>query len=268
MRPFCENRRVATETIGFDARPSVGRSVAEAVVFSSLLAAAVGASLVAVTERALYQRNSLVPTLIVVCGTLVIYNIDRLRDRHRDLHSAPRRTAFVDRHAAILVALVIAAAAASVGLLIRHGVASALTFAPILGLGLFHRRLKRWPSVKAIYVALAWTAAALLAARLVPDASADVDRLVPVAAILGFSVLANTAVAGSEAAGGRRLAFFAAATALALSFATDRAPAALAILPLGPLVALLVTDGGEWGRLTGFDGALGLSALISLAFMT
>jgi hypothetical protein len=267
MEPFCETRRVATETIGFDPRPSVGRSVAEAVVFSSLLAAAVGASLVAVTERALYQRNSLVPTLIVVCGTLVIYNIDRLRDRHRDRHTAPRRTVFVDRHATALFALVMVAGAAIVALLIPHGIGASLAFAPILGLGLLHRRLKRWPRVKAIYVALAWTAAALLAARLVPGSSADLDRLFAVATILGFSVLANTAVAGSEAAGGRRLAFFAVAAALALTFATDRAPTALAILPLGPLVALLARGRGEWGRLTRFDGALGLSALISLAFM-
>ncbi len=259
------------------ARPrATGHAVAETVVYASVLAGGVGASLVALTERVLFERNSLAPVLVVFLGTLVVYNIDRLRDRDRDRNTAPERTRFVEVHRDALRGVVAIAGLLGALLLLPYGAGSALAFTPILGLGLLHRRLKRWPFAKAVYVAVAWTTAVLIAARLPgPVATAPSPAFV---AVLALSLLANTAVTGSQRMrrGGALVAALCGTLAAGLALLEPTVAGGVVCLPLGALAALRggseteclrLARGGsetEWVRLARGDATLGLGALAAL----
>ena len=75
----------------------------DAAVFSSAWLAAAAAGLVAASARAM--EIPLDPRLLglAAAGTLVVYNVDRLRDLERDRLTAPARSAFVERWCDALV---------------------------------------------------------------------------------------------------------------------------------------------------------------------
>ena len=138
------------------------RLVARAVdvfAFSSGLAAAIGGTLSMVASQLLGAPNAGSWAVLAASGTFIIYNLDRLRDTERDRGSSPLRTAFVVRNRQWLTA--------SVGIVAIGFVATLLTAPPsiillclAIGLlGLFHRRLKQVPALKAAYVSVAWIAA-------------------------------------------------------------------------------------------------------------
>lgn len=135
-----------------------GARLLDALVFSSLWLAAAAAALSAAAARALGAPLDPRVLGLAATGTLVVYNVDRLRDVERDRTTAPARTRFIERWRPALTALTLVAAAAAAVLAWRLGPRIALLLAPIAALGLLHRRLKHLPFVKAPYVAGAWVA--------------------------------------------------------------------------------------------------------------
>ena len=92
-------------------------------------------------------------------GTLVVYNVDRLRDLEQDRLTAPRRSAFVGRHQGVLTAVCGASAGASLLLALGLPVLAWWACGLALALGLFHRRLKAsQPGGAVFYVTGAWVA--------------------------------------------------------------------------------------------------------------
>ena len=95
--------------------------------------------------------------VLAAAGCTIVYALDRLRDRDRDRATAPRRTAFVDRHRRALGGITAAAAAVGALCLLRADPGVWLLCAALGAPGLMHRRLKRFAAAKTLYVSLAWT---------------------------------------------------------------------------------------------------------------
>ncbi len=70
------------------------RSLLDALVFSNLWMTAAAGALIAAASRAMGTTIHPEAVGLAFAGTLVIYNIDRLRDLHRDQRASQDRSAF------------------------------------------------------------------------------------------------------------------------------------------------------------------------------
>jgi len=165
----------------------LGRA-ADAVAFSSGLAAAIGGSLSLVASRVLGAPDAGSWAVLAASGTFIIYNLDRLRDIDRDLAISPLRTAFVVRNSRRLYAVVGIAAICFLATLATAPPSIMLLCMAIGLVGLFHRRLKEFTPLKAAYVSIAWVAACVGIPWL---ASGRADAGPWVASILLASLTAN-----------------------------------------------------------------------------
>ncbi len=174
-----------------------------AVAYSSL-----GVALAAVVlngASTLAMGSSVNPGLLglAFAGTLAIYTTDRLRDLPRDKITAPERSAFIERFSRSLRIQTVMAGAVSVALGLWAGPRVVLLAAIVAGLGLAHRRLKGFVSIKLAYITLAWTAVAVgLPAATNPSAT----HLLWVAGIVAGTVTSNVILSNlrdGEGPGGR-----------------------------------------------------------------
>ena len=130
----------------------------DALVYSNVWLALASTALLAVAARAMGVAPPVSALGLAFAGTLVVYNVDRLRDIDRDRATAPERSAFVAAHERALKGLTAAAALASLAFAIGAGVGALLVLTPVLVVGLAHRRLKRFAWVKSLYLTAAWLA--------------------------------------------------------------------------------------------------------------
>jgi len=164
------------------------RSLLDALVFSNLWMAAAAGALVAAVSRAMGTAIHPEAVGLAFTGTLVIYNIDRLRDLHRDRHASQDRSAFVAEHEVGLIGLCGAAAVAALYFGVRAGWPAVVMLLPVLGMGLLHRRLKHFENAKILYIAASWTCVGF---GLPAVLAADVQNLYWVASIVAATMLAN-----------------------------------------------------------------------------
>ena len=247
-------------------------SLLDALVFSSLWTAAAASALVAASFRAM--GVAIVPEAVGLAfsGTLVVYNLDRLRDLDRDQCGSPDRSAFVLAHEGWLIGFAAVAAAASFFFVARAGAWTVAVLLPALGLGLFHRRLKHFENAKVFYVAASWTCVGFgLPAVLARGA----HGLGWVAAIVTASLFANVCAFNvrDERTGvaqiGRPRALWAARLCAGLGvafgvFAPFPATTVVAI-PLATLLALLAYRPSERFSPVFVDGSLLVGSLIAAA---
>jgi hypothetical protein len=137
----------------------IGLLTADAFAYSSGLAAAVGAALTLVASRIFAAPDEGRWIFLVAAGAFIIYNLDRLRDVERDRETSPRRTAFVLRYRKWLYAGLAIAGSSFAGVLWGTPPRMILLCLLIGLVGLFHRRIKERPALKAIYVSVAWAGA-------------------------------------------------------------------------------------------------------------
>ncbi|MFP6639593.1 MAG: hypothetical protein VCC04_05055 [Myxococcota bacterium] len=205
-------------------------------------------------------------------GTLLVYNIDRLRDLDRDRLSSPARTAFVEQHRRGLVGLSALAGLASIPLAMLQPPLAWGLCALALALGLLHRRLKGHLASGFIYVTVAW----LLVVVGLPAVGRspwgmDGGSLAWVAITLGLVISAN--LLGSELRGLKpgprtlRRLQIARVLAAAGSLWPSLGPSTGALVPVGActFLALLWFRFDERYGLGVLDGALLLGALLGLA---
>jgi 4-hydroxybenzoate polyprenyltransferase len=243
----------------------------EWLAFTSLWVAAAAAALGAASAHALGVPVDPATVTLAAAGTLVVYNVDRLRDTRNDRHTSPRRTAFVERWRSALLALAGVGALASAALAWRAGPGVLGVLAPVAALGLFHRRLKRHAWWKPFYVAGAWTAVAVG----LPAVGSEAPRHVGwVTLVVAATILANVVASNlrdDEAPSARfgpgvplRLARGLALAALAAALLAPTPVRPLFLVPLATLAALAPFHPGELYGLVTVDGALLLGALASL----
>ena len=248
------------------------RSLLDALVFSNLWMAAAAGALVAAASRAMATTIRPEAVGLAFAGTLVVYNIDRLRDLHRDQHASRDRSAFVAEHKGQLCALTGAAAIASLYFGARAGWPAALMLLPVLGVGLFHRRLKRFENAKIVYIAASWTCVGFgLPAVLAPDA----QGVYWVASILAVTMLANVIAFNVREEGARiervrrpralRVARVCAGLGVLLGALAPSPSDALVAVPLATLLALVGYRPTERFSPLLVDGALLAGSLIAVA---
>ncbi|MEM9176613.1 MAG: hypothetical protein AAGC67_15420 [Myxococcota bacterium] len=242
-------------------------SLADRLAFSLWIPAAIAGALTTAVGRLLDAEDLVRWAVMTASGGFVIYGVDRLRDLERDRHTSPDRTAFIERNqtsfrvALGLAALVLVASA------VGSAPASLALCASLGAVGLLHRRLKRAPAWKSIYVSLSWTGICVgLPWLAAPDATAE--SAAALALVLFPTFWANLVASNlrdDEAAlrPAPALRFARAALVFALAAAwlvpTDLAP--LAWLPVFEFLALARFRATEhYGHLA-VDGALLAGAL-------
>jgi len=137
----------------------VGFRMADAFAYASGLAAAVGAALTLVASRIFDAPDEGRWIFLVAAGTFMIYNLDRLRDLERDRKTSPSRTAFVLRYRKWLYAALVTVGSGFAAVL-RSTPPRMIVLCLLIGVvGLFHRRIKERPALKATYVSVAWAGA-------------------------------------------------------------------------------------------------------------
>jgi len=248
------------------------RSLLEALVFSNLWMAAAAGALVAASSRGMGTAIRPEAVGLAFAGTLVVYNVDRLRDLHRDQFASPDRSEFVAKHDGRLIALTGAAAVASLYFLVCAGWSAALLLLPVFTAGLLHRRIKRFENLKILYIAAAWTCVGFgLPSILAPDA----QNLHWVAPILALTMIANVIAFNvrAEAAGVERVrrryalqvAHVCAILGVALGALAPSPADALVSIPLATLLALVAYRPNERFSPLFVDGALLVGSLIAIA---
>ena len=260
----------------------------EVLAFSSLLAAGVAGALSLATGFVLLDRGLPLAAGLAFAGTLVVYNVDRLRDLERDERASPRRSAFVGAHRRALLGLIAIAGGCSGLLAWRVGLPAVALCAAVLLPSLFHRRIKRHPAVKAAYVTAAWVAVTVGLPALVALASSDpaggqlgrMDRaeagfamlVASVAAIYAAAIGANLVASNArdfQHLAGVRFAVWGArglaASGVVIALAGPAATRQLVWIPLAQLAGILHSADGERDRLLRVDGLLLLGALAPLA---
>jgi 1,4-dihydroxy-2-naphthoate octaprenyltransferase len=238
-------------------------SLLDGLTFSSVWVALAASALCAASSRAMGVPVSGAVIGLVFAGTLVVYNVDRLRDLERDRETSPRRTAFVARQASGLMALCGLSTAAAGVLVLRLGPGPALLLLPVLALGLAHRRVKRFALAKASYLTLAWL---IVVVALPAVAAAEARQPGWTALVIGLAIAANAIASNvrdvessARGIGGRRGLWMArglAAVAICAALAGPEATRALALVPMALLAALAPFRAEERYGLLVVDGAL------------
>jgi len=262
--------------------PTPGRGVGrflDALAYSSVLAAAVAGTLAAAASLAFELPLSPFVIALVTSGTLVVYNIDRLRDLEQDRPRAPLRSAFVERHQRRLGLLTLVAALVSGISALGIPRAAVGVCAGVLVLGLLHRRLKLIRGIKTLYLTVAWLAVVLglplLATRL-PPATASVSWTF---AIIGCAILANLLASNLDRQKGderprhvadrSRLgsAIVVAGLGVGSALVAPEALRSLVLIPMAELLVLCRFREGEHYGLVVVDGALLAGACGSIALL-
>ena len=218
---------------------------------------------------------------LAFAGTFVVYNVDRLRDVARDRGVSPLRTAFVKRNARALRWLTVCAAVAAGASALQLGPGAWAVCGGVLALGLLHRRLKRGPILKSLYVTAAWLAVVVglpaLGSRHPAGVAGELTGWIAggYACAVGANLIASnlrTGDAGRESGAASwgpvaalwlaRALVAAGALAVTLGPATVRP---LALVPGCELASLAFFRSGERYGLAAVDGALLVGAVLALA---
>jgi len=243
----------------------------DALAFSSAWLAAAAGGLLALASWTLGIEARPEAVGLAASGTLLVYNLDRLRDLERDRTTAPHRSAFVAAHHKALVGLATAGGAAAAAFGAAAGPRAAIVLLPILCLGLFHRRLKRFENVKTLYITASWLGVVVGLPWALDPAATQVPW---VAGILGCALTANAIasnVRDHEAAAARigprralRIALWVAGAGVAGACVAPAPARYAAGVPLATFAALLAFRPTERYGLIVVDGALALGALVGL----
>lgn len=235
------------------------------LAFPSLLPAGVAATLLLAACRAMELSLDWTVAGLAAAGTVVVYNVDRLRDVPADRETSPLRTSFIERHRPKVLALTLAATAASIVLAWQASRDVQLLCAGVLVVGLLHRRLKTAATWKLVYVSAAW----VCVTAGIPALTASNPEPMPwLFVIYTTTIVANLLATRLRAATDVRILWTARTLALAATATALLAPAAvqpLAAIPACELIALAIFRPGERYGMVVVDGALLAGALASLA---
>lgn len=246
----------------------------DVLAFSGVWVAGAAGALCATASLAMGLPPRTEAVALAVAGTLVVYTIDRLRDVERDRATAPHRTAFVRRHRPRLLVLAGGAGLVSLGAAVAAGPLAAAVLAPVLALGLLHRRVKRVALAKPIYLTLAWVTVVVGLPLALDSGARHAGR---VAGVLGCALLANAIAsnvrdrrAGAALLGEEPALLVARCTALLgvalAAFAPDPIRA-LVPVPLATFAVLVPFRASERYGLIAVDGALLAGAGVAIGLL-
>lgn len=254
---------------------AAGAGIFDAILFGSFWIAAAASALSLAGMRVLALPVQPALLALIFCGTLSLYNLDRLLDLARDAQSSPERSAFVRKNFALLSVLAGGAGLTAALLAFDFGNEVLTLCVSLFGLSLLHPRLKKNRCLKSAYLAGAWWLVVallpVLAQRSVTasfDAASILAAEVWSAAILIPTLFANALVSGgsestTQALRGNAphvpalgLAKIITLLGVILASLAPLPVRALIAIPLATLLALLEFRPTERYRLFVLDGAL------------
>ncbi len=251
----------------------------DAFAFSSLWAACAAAALTSAAASALGLPLSPGPLALAFAGTLMVYNVDRLRDMELDRATAPLRTAFVSRHRSSLSILAVLAGATATLLAWHLGPAVVLLCGVCVIPGLFHRRFKKHLGMKTFYVTAVWGAVTIglpVLANPVGFGAEESGRLPWIIGIYAATLAANLIASNvrdvehSRRTRSSRQALLIARgltlTGVSLAWIAGPNLFALVWIPLTQAAALAAFRASERYGLWIIDGSLVLGSLLALGF--
>ncbi len=240
------------------------------LIYSSIFVSIVSSFLFAVT---LFTFDKIIPinkVLLVFFGTLLIYNIDHLKDIKSDKVTNPERTDFIEKNKSLLKAIVVVSLLASTYLLFQIGIYKTLILIPAFFIGIFHWKLKKNKVFSILYITLSWT----VVVTIFPLMGEFYSRkdLVLLTTIFGLVFMANASVFvasehGSKTVGRAVISskiIVVIALVIALLLSTEMRP--LAFIPALTLIALIYYKPDERYNLFIMDGALLVGGLLSVLY--
>ncbi len=247
------------------------RHLIDAFAFSSLLPAVLAFLLSWTTSLLLVAPSPWRWATLASLGTLVVYNVDRLRDTARDRATSPDRTAFVERFRGALT-LALSGSAIVLAVLLAEAPSEIIGVTIAIGLiGLFHRRMKGATAWKALYVSIAWTTVCAgipwLAARR-PEAGLWIMAIFMF--VLGANLIASNLqddefqLFSARPKFDLRTAIALAASGACLTLAAPDALRPLFWIAIAEALAILGFRRGERYGLLVIDGALLVGAAVAL----
>lgn len=251
--------------------PAPARSAwLDAVAFSSVWVAIAAAALAVACSLAMGVAPAGAVIGLAFTGTLVVYNVDRLRDVDVDRSTSPLRSAFVARNGGALALVTVAAAVAAVLFALAAGVRVWVVLVPILALGLLHRRLKHLTFGKSAYITAAWVGVVVGLPALADPTATRVAWAAIVTALAVFANAIASSVRDAEVAAAHfgagpvlNVARALAALGVAVALGAPAPARSLAAVPLATLLVLLPFRPTERYGLLVVDGALLAGALVA-----
>lgn len=244
----------------------------DAFTFSSLWVAAAAGALATACSLAMGIAPATSAVGLAFCGTLVIYNIDRLRDLDRDRATSPLRSEFIEEHTGPLALLTLVAALASAGFAVAAGAAACGVLLPVLALGLLHRRIKHVAFGKSAYITASWVAVVAGVPVAIDPGARDVGWVLAItaAAVFANAIASNArddpmAAARLRRGPALRAARLCAAAGSAVAIAAPAAVRPLVAVPLATLLVLIPFRRSERYGLLAVDGALLVGAGVAIA---
>ncbi len=281
--PFCSDT-VKFYTISRLAYDLV-RTARNWLLFTSLwISTAAAALATAVSHVVLGAPASPRLIALIFCGTLSLYNLDRLLDLARDAHTSPERSRFIRENFLELTFLAISAGSISAVLALHFGKSILLICAGVFLLGLLHLRWKQNPYCKSAYLTFAWLLIVVglpvivyihhpngHAALLIPTVSLPIVKIILCIAILAPALFANAIVFGEYTTAARNTPFCIAKVmtliGVAAAILAPRPLHWLLLVPLATLLAIIEFRSDEYYSLFVIDGALLGSAVLIAAFV-
>lgn len=162
------------------------------LIYSSVFVSLISSILSIVCLFTLGNKISVDVTLLIFFGTLLIYNLDHLKDIGSDRFTNPERTKFIYKNELLLKTIVVISFAISTYLFFYIGIDMTSILIPVFVIGVFHWKLKNNQLFSIIYITLSWTVVVVIFPTLgVVDKN---NNLLLTAIIMGLSFLANATV--------------------------------------------------------------------------
>ena len=130
--------------------------LAEALAYTGTIAAILAVSISIFVFLFLGSGINYILLVLIFCGTLVIYNLDHLKDIESDKTTNPKRVKFISGNKFLIYSIIGISFALSVSAVYFLGTHLVpLIILPFL-FGLFHRIIKNSPAFSAVYITLSW----------------------------------------------------------------------------------------------------------------
>ncbi len=131
-------------------------SLIESLAYTGTIAAMLAVSLAIFTFLFLGTDINYILIVLIFCGTLVIYNLDHLKDINSDKNTNPKRVNFIIRNKRLIYLITGLSMILSLLAVYNLGIKLLpIILLPFL-LGIMHRIIKNSPLFSAVYITLSW----------------------------------------------------------------------------------------------------------------
>ena len=158
----------------------------ESLAYTGTIVAMLASSLAIFTFLFLNSEINYILLVLIFCGTLVIYNLDHLKDINSDKNTNPKRVNFIKDNTRLIYLITGLSMLLSLLAVYHLGIRILpIIVLPFL-LGLIHRIIKNSPLFSALYITLSWLMITLYLPAFLTDNPKNIITLSIIVAIFLF----------------------------------------------------------------------------------